>query len=155
MNYSVRPRRSCMNREGARKAFTLLEIMVVLAIMGLLVGLAVASLDKIYLQSKISAAGLFVRQSIKVPLQSYRMSLGDYPSTGEGFQALISPPSGKADRWHGPYLENGKIPLDPWDEPYQYRCPGSHQNAYDMWSKGPDKADGTEDDIGNWNRPNT
>lgn len=140
---------------GPRKAFTLLEIMVVLAIIGLLVGLAVASLDKIYLQARISAAELFVRQSIKLPLQSYRWNMGDFPSTGEGFQALVSPPAGKADRWRGPYLEGGKLPLDPWGEPYQYRCPGTHKNEYDIWSKGPDKADGTDDDIVNWTQPKT
>jgi len=138
---------------GARQGFTLLEIMVVMAIIGLLVALAVANLERIFTQAKINTAELFVRQSIKLPLQSYRMSLGDYPSTAEGLQALISSPAGKADRWRGPYQQSSETLLDPWGEPYQYRCPGTHKNDYDLWSKGPDKKEGTEDDIGNWSPP--
>ena len=45
----------------------------------------------------------------------------------------------------------GKPPLDPWGEAYQYRSPGTHnKSGYDLFSKGPDKTEGTEDDIGNW-----
>jgi general secretion pathway protein G len=66
-------------------------------------------------------------------------------------QALLTPPSSKADRWHGPYIEGNNVPIDPWGEPYQYEYPGKHNKAgYDLWSKGPDKQSGTADDIGNW-----
>ena len=53
----------------------------------------------------------------------------------------------------GPYAEvsGNKIPLDPWGEPYQYRFPGvKNKGSFDLFSKGPDKLEGTEDDIGNW-----
>jgi general secretion pathway protein G len=138
-------------RRAALRAFTLLEIMIALAILGLLVGLAVANLGGIFDSSQIKTASLFVNESIKLPLTSYRIQMGDYPSTAEGLQALITPPSAHAESWHGPYLEQGKLPLDPWKEPYVYRYPGvKNKTSYDIFSKGPDKTEGTKDDIGNW-----
>lgn len=133
------------------RGFTLLEIMVVLAIIGLLAGLAISQLGGTYGGAQKDTASLFVNTSIKVPLFSYKMAMGDYPSTQEGLQALISPPSNKADKWRGPYLDPAKIPLDPWGEPYHYAYPGTHnKDSYDIWSSGPDHQNGTEDDIGNW-----
>jgi len=79
--------------------------------------------------------------------------VGDYPSTAEGLQALVTAPAGKADRWRGPYVvgDKTKIFTDPWGTPYQYRYPGIHnKNKPDVWSKGPDGRNGTADDIGNW-----
>lgn len=132
-------------------AFTLLEILVVLAIIGLLAGLAITNVDKIFGGAQVSTVRLQVRDSMRTSLTSYRIAMGDYPTTSEGLQALINPPSSKGDRWHGPYLEPPVIPKDPWGEPLQYAYPGTkNKGGYDLWSKGPDKQSGTEDDIGNW-----
>lgn len=132
-------------------AFTLLEILVVLAIIGMLVGLAVTNVGNLFSGSQKDIAKLFVNQTMLAPLNVYRIHMGDFPTTAESLQALITAPANKADRWRGPYLQDSKIPLDPWQEPYQYRYPGVKNKAiYDLWSKGPDKNDGTEDDIGNW-----
>jgi general secretion pathway protein G len=139
--------------KSLRRGFTLVEILVVLAIIALLVGLTISNVDTLFGGSKKDVAKLFVTTSLKTPLMAYRIQMGDYPSTDEGLQALFVAPANKADRWRGPYVAEGtKYPLlDPWDEPYQYRCPGVHnKNSYDVWSKGPDKTDGTDDDIGNW-----
>jgi general secretion pathway protein G len=132
----------------AARAFTLLEILIALAILGLLVGLAVADLGGIFDNSRISAAKIFVQDGIKTPLFTYKMAMGSYPSTNDGLQALVAAPSSNADNWRGPYLQDGKMPVDPWGQPYQYACPGTHnKNSYDVWSKGPpDKPS----DIGNW-----
>lgn len=135
----------------ANRAFTLLEILIVLAIIGLLVGLGVTNFDKIFGGAQQDVAHTFVTVSMKVPLTQFRMDMGDYPTTAEGLQALANPPQNHSERWRGPYVADGKIPLDPWGEPYQYRYPGTHNKyGYDLWSKGPDKQDGTADDIGNW-----
>jgi general secretion pathway protein G len=138
----------------SRRAFTLLEILVVLAIIGLLAGLAISNVDKIFGGAQTTTAALFVRESMKTSLTTYRIHVGDYPSTSDGIQALIAAPANKADRWRGPYIVSNKVPLDPWGESYQYRSPGTkNKGSYDLYSKGPDKVDGNEDDIGNWDAP--
>lgn len=136
-------------RGSARRGFTLLEILVVLAIVALLATLAITNVDKIFGDAQSSTAQLFVRESMKTPLTTYRIHMGDYPSTTEGLQALVVRP-GTTGNWRGPYIEGG-VPIDPWGEPYQYRFPGQkNKGSYDLWSKGPDKQSGTDDDIGNW-----
>jgi len=137
---------------AALRAFTLLEILVVLAIIGLLAALAITNIDKIFGGAQVTTAQLFVNQTMKTALTTYRIQLGDFPSSTDGLQALITrPSSGKTDRWNGPYITENKVPLDPWGEPYQYAYPGKHnKSGYDVWSKGPDKQDGTADDVGNW-----
>lgn len=138
--------------QSATRGFTMMELLVVLAILGLLAGLAINNVGNIFGNAQAATAQLFVKEGVKSSLFTYRMGMGDYPSTAEGLQALIAQPSGgKAGSWRGPYIEGGKVPLDPWGEPYQYAYPGSKNKAsYDLWSKGPDKQSGTADDIGNW-----
>ena len=145
------PRRPFPDLAG-RRGFTMMELLVVLAILGLIAGLAISNVTGIFGGSQLTVAKLFVQDTLKTPLFTYRMQMGDYPTTAEGLQALVTRPSNsKADRWGGPYLEGGKVPLDPFDEPYQYAYPGKHnKDRPDVWSKGPDKLDGTADDIGNW-----
>ena len=138
----------------SRRGFTMMELLVVIAILGLLAGLAISKVDNIFGGAQASTAQLFVKESMKTTLFTYRMTMGDYPSTADGLQALIAAPASKADRWRGPYIRGNKVPLDPWGEPYQYRSPGTkNKGGYDLYSKGPDKVDGNEDDIGNWDAP--
>ena len=134
-----------------RRGFTLVEILVVITIIALLAGLAISNLSGIFGGSQKDIAKLFVTQGLKTPLFSYKMSMGNFPSTEEGMQALVTAPQGKSDHWRGPYVEGNSIPLDPWKQPYQYRFPGVHnKDGYDLWSIGPDGKDQTDDDIGNW-----
>lgn len=136
-----------------RRGFTLLEILVVLAIIGLLVGLVVSNTDKIFGQSQEAVARIFVRDSLKTPLVRYRIDVGDYPSTAEGLAALITAPHGAVGGWRGPYLDvsGGKLPVDPWGQPYVYRYPATkNPGGFDVYSAGPDKTADTADDIGNW-----
>ncbi|MBS0662064.1 MAG: type II secretion system major pseudopilin GspG [Verrucomicrobia bacterium] len=145
------PRSVLSLANSRRAAFTLLEIMVALGILSLLIGLAVTNFEGVFGDAQASTAKLFVRETIRLPLTSYKMKMGDYPSTADGLQALITPPNGKADQWTGPYLTEPRVPLDPWGEPYVYRYPGTkNKTGYDIFSKGPDKTEGTADDIGNW-----
>lgn len=96
-----------------------------------------------------------------IALGRYQQSVGSFPTTKQGLQALRTQPPDlpKPKRWNGPYLNpevslhplNLELPLDPWGHPYHYRSPGIHHpERFDVWSDGPDGVDGTKDDIGNW-----
>ena len=134
-----------------RGGFTLIEVLLVLVILVTLASLAVTAYDGIRKRANCDAAkvqiGLFKNQ-----LTLYKHSVRSYPTTDEGLEALRNPPANLADQniWAGPYME-GTVPLDPWRSPYQYQEPGRYNtDSYDIWSFGPDKDDGTDDDIGNW-----
>ena len=134
-----------------RRGFTLVEVLVVISIIVLLAGLTIGKMTNIFSGSQVEVARLFVGQTMKTPLFAYRINMGNYPSTEEGLQALITAPANKADRWRGPYIEGDKIPVDPWGNPYMYRYPGTKNNdGYDLWSKGPSGNDGADDNVGNW-----
>ena len=136
-----------------RAAFTLFEILIVVALIALLAGVAVMNADKIFGQNQEQIARIFVKQSLDVPMTSYKIAMGGYPTTEEGIQALVTAPGSNAERWRGPYIktDGGKLPTDPWGTPYLYRYPGTHNtDRYDVWSAGPDRKEGTADDIGNW-----
>lgn len=135
------------------RAFTLIEILVVVAIIGLLAGVLLKGLVGGQDAAYIGVAKIFIQSGLKTSLERYKIDMGSYPSTAEGLPALLVAPPNAAESWHGPYMDDdkGKVPLDPWREPYQYRFPGTkNKTKYDLFSKGPDKTEGTEDDIGNW-----
>src|SRR5579871_1917959 len=94
---------------------------------------------KPFARSQINAFG--------TALDLFKADNGHYPTGPNALQELVTAPVG-ATNWH-PYLDS--IPLDPWQQPYVYECPGKHHtNAYDIFSTGPDARAGTKDDIGNW-----
>ena len=142
-----------MMRPSSTRGFTLIEILLASAIVMLLAGLIINNTDGIFGKSQGVVAKVFVRDSLKTALVRYKIDLGSYPSTTEGLEALISSPANTGNRWHGPYIDvtGNTMPLDPWGESYGYRYPGTkNKSSYDLFSKGPDKTEGTEDDIGNW-----
>lgn len=146
------PNAQRLTRHNASKSgFSLIEILIVIALIAVIAGLAISNIGGIFGGQQEKAAKIFVTQSLKIPLTAYKIDIGSYPSTAEGLQALIQAPANKSGSWKKPYIE--ELPTDPWGNPYQYRFPGSKNvnssSGYDVWSLGPD---GTEsaDDIGNW-----
>lgn len=125
--------------------------MVVLAIIGLLVGVLITKVGGSFSSAQVRIAKLFVTQTMNTPLTSYRIDMGSYPTTDQGLMALYVAPKDNADQWHGPYAEGKGPPNDPWGQPYHYVCPGVHnKDGYDLWSTGPSKVDGGDDNITNW-----
>lgn len=137
------------NRKRANAGFTLVELLVVLAILGLLAGLVGPQVMKFLGSSKTKTAALQV-EDLAATLDLYRLELGRYPSTSEGLQALVQDP-GMAN-WNGPYLKKSQVPKDPWGNDYQYRSPGQN-GPFDVWSLGADGQEGGEgenQDIRSW-----
>ncbi len=138
------------------EAFTLIEIMAVVIIIGLLTGIVGTAIFQRVDQGKVTATGAQI-STLESVLELYRMDNGRFPTTEQGLEALVSEPPGEpAARNYPPggYLNRGRLPVDAWGEPYHYESPGQHnQHSFDIWSNGSDGAEGgegTDADIGNW-----
>jgi general secretion pathway protein G len=134
---SLRNRRDA-NRDG-EQGFTLVEMLVVIAIIGLIMGLIGPRVLNYLSESKVKAAKIQM-QSFSSALDLFNLDAGRYPSTAEGLAALVHRTPGVA-AWNGPYLRGGNVPNDPWNHPYIYRAPGEH-GAYDIVSLGSDGQEG-------------
>ncbi|QUP53330.1 type II secretion system major pseudopilin GspG [Ralstonia syzygii] len=123
------------------RGFTLLELLVVVAIIGLLAAYVgpryFAQLGK----SEIGVAKAQL-QAFEKAVDQYRLDTGHFPTTEQGLKALTSAPTGET-RWGGPYLKKD-VPLDPWGHAYEYRQPGANGREYDIVSYGRDGAAGGE-----------
>ena len=137
-------------RLSAAAGFTLLELLVVLAILGMLAAFAVPQVMN-YLDRARSDSAKIQVSNLSTALDLYRLDVGRYPTTSEGLISLVTRPTA-VDRWTGPYVKREESLIDPWGEPYDYRSPGQH-GAFDLFSLGADKAEGGEGedrDLTSW-----
>lgn len=127
------------NRARARTgAFSLLELLLVLSIIGILAAATAVSLLATGERANVKAAGVGM-DTLKGALTDYRFSVGDFPTTQQGLQTLV--PN---------YVEQRAL-SDPWKNPYLYISPtGNPERPFDIRSAGPDKEHGTADDISVW-----
>jgi general secretion pathway protein G len=134
----------------SEQGFTLLEIMVVVVIIGLLVAAVAPQFIGQIDTAAINRAKSDIR-SIETSLNLYRLDNFRYPSSAEGLQALVTNPGeASAPNWKQ-YLQ--RLPLDPWEQPYQYVSPGQRGGDFDLYTYGADRQEGGEGinaDIGNW-----
>jgi len=136
-------------RRSSTSAFTLVELLLVLVILGILAGIALPKFSGTSQRSRIVAAQTQV-SAFKTALDAYDVDMGGYPRGKNGLVDLLQRPR-DAQNWHGPYLQSDCIPKDPWNFDYIYECPGRHNpDSFDILSVGPDGRSGTEDDICNW-----
>lgn len=132
-----------------QQGFTLLEVMVVIVILGIIASMVVPNL----MGNQEAAARQKVQvdiQQLESALDMYYLRNSFYPTTEQGLEALVNAPASQPVP--RVYPEGGfirRLPKDPWGEDYLMVSPGQF-GRIDIYSKGPDRVAGTDDDIGNW-----
>ncbi len=139
-------------QKNRRNAFTLVELMVVVVILGILAATILPNLVGTTGDAKVGAAKADVAE-LEAAVERFNVTMDRFPTTEEGLKVLVDAPTTEdAKNWRGPYVK--QLRDDPWGNPIQYRYPGVHHpTGFDIWSRGEGGQDGGEGkaaDIGNW-----
>ena len=137
-------------RRTNQTGFTLLELLVVLAILGLLAAIVGPQVIKYLGSSKTQTASVQAK-NIAASLELFRLDAGRYPSATEGLAGLLKAPA-SVPIWNGPYLPQASAIIDPWGNPYKFKAPGD-PGEMDVFTLGSDNAvggSGEAKDVGNW-----
>ena len=136
-----------MNRN---KGFTLMELLLVVAIIGILAAMLLPNISGRSEEARKTRAKTEIVSTIGLALSMFESDVGKYPMTEQGLEALITAPDQVAT-WRGPYIKQAKQFKDPWGSQYSYQYPGQNNiGSYDLASAGPDGQLGNEDDITNF-----
>ena len=120
------------NRTDAREGFTLIEIVIAIAIVGFMMAASVIGLRALQRMGQRRSAESSLR-TIKTAIDTYKLSVGTYPKTLKELTEKPSDPKA-AQRWPGALLE--KEPEDPWHEPFHYQLTPGKQHAYELYTEG-------------------
>lgn len=146
------------SRKSAKRAFTLLEVLMVVVIIGLLAAFIVPNLFSTQQKSEVKLTKAKIDSGLSGALDRFRLDMGRYPTSDEGLMVLITAPDedveeGSSRKWAGPYLKKAADIKDVWGSELIYESPGQYnEGGYDLSSAGPDRQPGTDDDIANWTR---
>ncbi len=132
-------------RMRRRRGFTLMEILLVLAILVILGALVGVGYQRIRENAMIDLAKNQI-SNLETMVKTYQIDVGTYPSMDAGLDALLNPPGdAPPGKWRGPYMEGTQLPLDPWNNPYNYELISDAQ--FEITSNGRDGQPGTDDDV--------
>jgi len=134
------------------KAFSVIEVMLVLIIISIITALVVPNIRGRGKEARLMAAKADIEANITAALDLYELDNGTYPTSEQGLAALIRKPSSSPvpKSWNGPYLKKKVLPKDPWKNEYIYESPGEYNtDEFDLSSSGPDGIE-SDDDIVNW-----
>lgn len=137
-------------RERADHGYTLMELLVVLAILGLLAAISTPYAIRYLEGAKVRAAKTEVA-NLSAGLDLFKFDVGRYPTTQEGLDSLIKQPAG-VENWNGPYIKQTNGLKDPWGRLYIYHFPGEH-GEYDLYSygsKGQAGSSNAKPEVSNW-----
>jgi general secretion pathway protein G len=135
----------------AARAFTLLEVLMVLVILGMLAGIVVYQLGGVREKAERDATAVNIA-AVEGAIDLYHGAVGKYPTS---LQELVTAPDDEIDRqkWAGPYIKDAEKFKDAWGRPLDYKCPGDvNSNTYDLSSPGKDGQSGNDDDVTNWKK---
>lgn len=135
-----------------RRAFTLLEVLMVIVILGVLAALIVPQFTGTERKAKIDLTSGQINGELSSKLELFKMHCGRYPTTEEGLTALINKPDDEeiSSKWGGPYVKDVK---DAWGRELKFESPGQvNETSFDISSSGPDGKFGNDDDITNWQK---
>lgn len=150
MGSSMRERVRAPLRLGAEDGYTLMELLVVLAILGFLAAIATPAVVRYLDSAKIGTAKTEI-VNLSAGLDLFKLDVGRYPTTEEGLKALVTAPA-TAENWNGPYIKKTTGLNDPWGHAYHYSSPGQH-GEFDLFSYGAEGEGanaGTKPQIANW-----
>ena len=145
LTQTQRGRRASRRRVSHRAGFTLVEILLVLGILVILGGIVGVSVLQMQ-RTAYERSAKTQLHAFESAITAYQLDVGQVPSQEMQLEALVNPPDDLPNpaKWKGPYF-NKAIPLDPWDQPYNYEVVGPE--SYRIYSSGPDRVAQTNDDI--------
>ena len=138
-----RPARQLVNASTRQvRAFTLIELLLVLIILAVLAGIAVPIYTGQSKKAKAQATRASI-SNIESALQAFEIAIDRFPTTEEGLDALIHPPQASDGSQPAKFLKSDTVPTDGWGRPFLYRSPSNVDpaNGYDLWSAGEDGRD--------------
>ena len=137
-----------LRRRGAKReaGFTLIEMMIVVAIIGLIMGMVGLNVMRKFDEARVDTTKTQIR-SLGLILDDFKRVCGNYPSTDQGLDALINKENASSCKNWEPFIQNGKLPQDAWGHDFLYQIAQDKYEIKSLGSDGKEGGDGTSKDI--------